>query len=104
MNTDDGRPLTGQPAGGPLDPSPTVSALSGAHQAQDGWIEWNGGEEKPFPGDPLVDVRFRPLEGEAPGEDTVLGIHASKVSWDGVNGWKHYGTAGDIIAYRVVTP
>lgn len=55
----------------------------------DGWIEWNGGECPVEPHAP-VEVRLRYYGNDF---DSCF---ASDVSW------KHYGTGGDIIAYRVV--
>lgn len=57
----------------------------------DGWIEWNGGE-CPVAAGTVVQAKLRlPLPGwdekKRPGEE-----------WD----WSHEGSAGDIIAYRIV--
>lgn len=59
----------------------------GTQSAQDGWIEWRGGE-CPVEGNTRLQFRFR--DG-----DTQYGIARSKE-------WEALGTHDDIIAYRVV--
>lgn len=63
-----------------------VAALEGV--TDDGWITWNGGE-CPVSGDTKVKVMFR--DGDHGGE-----VVAGSVDW------AHYGSDGDVIAYRVV--
>lgn len=65
------------------------AALASQQPADDGWIEWAGGE-CPAQSCEIVDVRWR-----AGGTMTVIaGNHI----------WTHDGTFDDIIAYRVVKP
>ena len=65
---------------------------------ESGWIAWEGGEICPIEGDPIVEVRFRPLfRSEPSGAD----IHRGKLSGL-VRRWQHHGTAGDVLAYRIV--
>jgi len=56
--------------------------------AEDGWIEWCGGE-CPVADGVMVDVRFRCGEEE---------FYCSGVEWD----WTHNHPTHDIIAYRVL--
>lgn len=58
-------------------------------KADDGWIEWSGGE---CPVDPCAIVEIRMLSSETEVQ------HAHQYRWD------HKGYGGDIIAYRVVRP
>jgi hypothetical protein len=59
-------------------------------QEDEGWIEWNGGD-RPVERGMRVDARLR-------GGDTMKRRAASGLDWS------HWGSEGDIIAYRVVKP
>ena len=56
---------------------------------KDGWIKWNGGE-RPVPLYTRIEIKFR--DG-----DILPGIGDNDLRW------RHIGTNGDIIAYRVLT-
>lgn len=58
-------------------------------KADDGWIEWNGGE-RPVHGDAIVEIKTR-----------YFGKDSGKA---GQFRWKDMRNASDIIAYRVVQP
>lgn len=87
QKTEDGRPLTRQPAGAPSGPSPTVSGIA-AHQAQGDWIEWSGGK-CPVEGGSKVEVEL--------GDGRKYKRRADHFEWH------HEGDGTDIIAYRVVS-
>lgn len=61
------------------------AALASQQPADDGWIEWAGGED---PSDMLVDVKFR--DGDTSRDNASAFI------------WGHCDDEYDIIAYRVV--
>ena len=60
--------------------------------ADDGWIEWHGGE-CPVPAGALVYVRFR--------NGVVGGLSGERVR---EYGWDHEGAVYDIVAYRISKP
>lgn len=59
----------------------------------DGWIEWGGGE-CPVQEGVLVEVKYR----------NEKDYHIKCVNRAGRWSWAHYGTGGDIIAYRLHNP
>lgn len=81
----------------PYDDRVAKQECSQSNQADDGWIEWNGGEQ-PIPNGSIADVKYRdgtvqllmPIPGGGPSYDYVA------------YNWSHNGLAGDIIAYRPV--
>lgn len=67
--------------------------------ADDGWIEWAGGE-CPVADDAMIQVQFR-CERRKAAEDVAA---ERAVSLEGRTfRWSHLGFRADIIAYRVVT-
>ena len=63
-----------------------------------GWVEWGGGRrvlEKSV----TVRIRYRPFDDEPP-----EGQEAGQVYLAGDVLWRHDGSGGDIIAYRIITP
>ena len=63
------------------------SLIKQQEKANDGWIEWGGGE-CPVPENSRVDIKFR---------DGDVGLEQS-ANWD----WIHLGYRSDIIAYRII--
>jgi hypothetical protein len=57
--------------------------------ADDGWIEWTGGE-CPLPDGTPNQVKFR--------DGDISGIDSSPETWQ----WHHTGSQADIIAYKIV--
>ncbi len=76
---------------GSREPSPAVSAADAASipSADDGWIDWSGGE-CPTPYDARVVYRLR-------NNDRCIPQRASQLDWS------HNGAWNDIVAYRVVS-
>lgn len=81
----------------PYDDRATKQECSQSNQADDGWIEWNGGEQ-PIPNGSIADVKYR--DGT---------IQHSMVIPDGEESfkyrasiWKHTVCGSDIIAYRPI--
>ncbi len=64
------------------------AALASQQTADDGWIEWEGGE-CPVDALVMVEVKLRHLKQS---------ICDTAERWD----WSHDGVTGDILAYRVV--
>lgn len=64
--------------------------------ADDGWIEWAGGE-CPVSPDALIQVQFRIDTREQAARSEFEDGDCALV-------WEHSGSLGDIIAYRVVKP
>lgn len=69
---------------------------------QTDWIEWQGGE-CPVDPDTRIEVRFRPFTEGKPQDWDFCTDKASEISRNGVDGWVHKNSAGDIIAYRVTS-
>jgi hypothetical protein len=68
-----------------------VDRMTDNAQADDGWIEWNGGDS-PVPFGTVVQWRLRSGKVSAPFPDVHLG-------------WRHmpdYYPESDVVAYRVV--
>jgi len=70
-------------------PAPAQPARAEELQADDGWIEWGGGN-RPVYSRTLVQVKRR--NGDVSGRRHAISCM-----------WSHYGITTDVIAYRVVT-
>lgn len=66
-----------------------VGELNRVEAASEGWVEWKGGE-CPVPPETKVQIQF------SDGDDDIC--VASRLWWE----WKSGGSAGDIVAYRVI--
>lgn len=69
---------------------PAVNKHTPESVANDGWIEWNGGDcPVKLKHSEIVEVKYR-------------NMYLTKLQYPELQPWMHYGCEGDIIAYRVI--
>lgn len=81
----------------PYDDRATKQKCSQSSHADDGWIEWNGGEQ-PIPDGSIADVKYRDGKVQFAMEIPYGDGQHEYIAYN----WKHKGMNGDIIAYRPV--
>jgi len=109
MEQDKGASADADRAAGPSDLSPASGSSQGSvPSADDGWIEWSGGE-CPVPPKTIVETRHRSgdecLLAKGPADDNSYGEGPWTAGRWGRKAWLHEAdgfSSVDIVAYRIV--